>query len=227
MAKYGLRLHPTKTRYVDFRPGNGDGHNTQGKFDFLGFTHLWGKSRHGRWVVRQFTIRKRLARAIKSVEDWCKHHRHLQLENQQQYLARVIQGHCNFFGLTGNGKQLVRFRNAVIKAWRRWLGRRHRAGRINWDGFKDLLMRFPLPQSKVVRSIYTSGAKLSSEEPDALIWARPALWGKGISNNPFYPAYQCDIILNQNLVNKVVSKHLFDNTLNRIGGNLRSNQSVY
>ena len=156
LAKYGLRLHPTKTHYVDFRPGNGDGHNTQDKFDFLGFTHLWGKSRRGRWVVRQFTIRKRLARAIKTVEEWCKRCRHMPLENQQQHLARVIQGHCNYYGLTGNGKQLVRFRNAVIKAWRHWLGRRHRAGGITWEWFKDLLTRFPLPQAKVVRSIYTS-----------------------------------------------------------------------
>lgn len=155
LAKFGLSLHPTKTRYVDFRPLAG-GHDSQNRFDFLGFTHLWGKSRRGRWVVRQFTAKARLARAAKSVWNWCKEHRHMPLGDQCRHLASVIRGHCAYYGLTGNGKRLSAFRTAVLRSWRRWLGRRHRDGSISWDRFNAILARFPLPKAKVKRSIYAS-----------------------------------------------------------------------
>ncbi len=154
--RYGLRLHPTKTRFVDFRSGRGGGHDAHDQFDFLGFTHLWGKSRKGRWVVRQFTARTRLARAIKSVEEWCKRHRHLPLGVQHRHLASVIRGHCAYYGLTGNGKQLSRYQSAVVRSWRRWLGRRHRNGHIAWGRFRAILTRFPLPPARVTRSIYAA-----------------------------------------------------------------------
>ena len=153
LAEHGLTLHPTKTRQVDFRPKAG-GHGSSNRFDFLGFTHLWGKSRKGRWVVRQFTAKERFARAVKSVWNWCKEHRHMPLGDQCRHLAGVIRGHCAYYGLTGNGKRLSRFRDAVVKSWRRWLGRRHRNGRISWDRFKAILARFPLPTAKITRSIY-------------------------------------------------------------------------
>ncbi|MDE0209678.1 MAG: reverse transcriptase domain-containing protein, partial [Boseongicola sp.] len=155
LAKFGLSLHPTKTRHVDFRPMAG-GHDSQNRFDFLGFTHLWGKSRRGRWVVRQFTAKARLARAAKSVWNWCKEHRHMPLGDQCRHLASVIRGHCAYYGLTGNGKRLSAFRTAVLRSWRRWLGRRHRDGSISWDRFNAILARFPLPKAKVTRSIYAS-----------------------------------------------------------------------
>ena len=155
LAKFGLSLHPTKTRHVDFRPMAG-GHDSQNRFDFLGFTHLWGKSRRGGWVVRQFTAKARLARAAKSVWNWCKEHRHMPLGDQCRHLASVIRGHCAYYGLTGNGKRLSAFRTAVLRSWRRWLGRRHRDGSISWDRFNAILARFPLPKAKVTRSIYAS-----------------------------------------------------------------------
>ena len=153
LAEHGLTLHPTKTRQVDFRPKAG-GHGSSNRFDFLGFTHLWGKSRKGRWVVRQFTAKERFARAVKSVWNWCKEHRHMPLGDQCRHLAGVIRGHCAYYGLTGNGKRLSRFRDAVVRSWRRWLGRRHRNGRISWDRFKAILARYPLPTAKVTRSIH-------------------------------------------------------------------------
>ena len=122
-ARYGLTLHPTKTRVVHFRPKTGREQAAQNQFDFLGFTHMWGKSRQGRWVVRQFTARKRFARAVKSVWAWCKQHRHMPLGDQHRHLASVIRGHCTYYGLTGNGKRLSRFRDAVVRSWRYWLAR--------------------------------------------------------------------------------------------------------
>jgi len=156
LAKYGLTLHETKTRFVDFRPGSGGGHDAQNRFDFLGFTHLWGKSRKGRLVVRQHTAASRYRRAVKTVWEWCKQHRHRPLEEQQRHLASVIRGHCNYYGLTGNIKRLTSFRDAIVRSWRRWLGRRHRKGWLNWDTMNAILRRFPIPPVKVMRSIYSS-----------------------------------------------------------------------
>ena len=154
LAKYGLELHATKTRFVDFRRKPGTGHDGRNRFDFLGFTHLWGRSRRGHLVVRQVTAKDRFARAARSVWDWCKRNRHLPIAEQHRHLAGVIHGHCGYFGLTGNGKRLANFRLEAVRAWRRWLGQRHRGSRLSWDRFNAIQALFPLPQAKVVHSIY-------------------------------------------------------------------------
>ena len=154
LARYGLELHATKTRFVDFRRKPGTGHDGRNRFDFLGFTHLWGRSRRGHLVVRQITAKDRFARAVRSVWDWCKCNRHLPILEQHRHLAGVIHGHCGYFGLTGNGKRLASFRLEVVRAWRRWLGQRHRGSRLSWDRFNAIQALFPLPQAKVVHSIY-------------------------------------------------------------------------
>ena len=161
LGRYGLTLHATKTKYVDFRPPGGGGQGGQtASFEFLGFTHVWGRSRRGRWVVRRFTAKKRLARALRAVNEWCKQHRHEPLEQQRARLARVIVGHCNYYGLTGNGKRLGQFRYRVVHIWRRWLSRRSRKSNLNWDRMRELLRKHPLPEARVARSIYAAGAKL-------------------------------------------------------------------
>ena len=156
LAKYGLTLHPTKTRFVDFRHSIGSGHDTHNRFEFLGFRHMWGKSQKGHPVVRRYTAKTRFARAAKSVWEWCKTHRHQPLEQQQRHLASVIRGHCAYYGVTGNSKQLSRFRDLVVKSWRYWLGRRHRSGWVVWGRFSAILARYPLPTAKVTRSIYAT-----------------------------------------------------------------------
>ena len=154
LGRYGLALHATKTRYVDFRPQRRQGHDPDTTFDFLGFTHLWVRSRRGKSVVRQITAKSRFARAVKAVHDWCKRNRHLPIKHQHEHLSRVLRGHCGYYGLTGNGKRLGWFRNQVTRAWRKWLSRRHRAGRLHWDRMNEILTRHPLPPAKVMRSIY-------------------------------------------------------------------------
>ena len=92
LGRYGLTLHETKTRYVDFRPKRPRAHDPDTTFDFLGFTHVWGRSRRGRTVVRQITAKGRFTRALRAVHEWCKANRHRPLDEQQQHLARVIRG---------------------------------------------------------------------------------------------------------------------------------------
>ena len=156
LGRFGLTLHATKTRYVDFRPKRSPGHDPGATFDFLGFTHVWGRSRRGYTVVRQITAKSRFARAMKAVNDWCRKHRHDPLPVQRAHLAQVIRGHCNYYGLTGNSARLSSFRHQITRIWRKWLSRRSRKSRVNWDRMRALLRQHPLPPAKVMRSIYTS-----------------------------------------------------------------------
>ena len=156
LGKYGLQLHETKTRFIDFRTPGGNGRKAAANFDFLGFTHVWGTSRRGYKVLRQITSKSHFARAVKSVHEWCKTNRHRPLNEQQAYLGRVIQGHCAYYGITGNSKRLAWFRNQVIRSWKMTLMRRSRINRLNWVPMNDVILRnYPLPYARVVRSIYT------------------------------------------------------------------------
>ena len=155
LGRYGLTLHETKTRYVDFRRRRPYGRHCMASattFDFLGFTHVWGWSMQGKDVVRQITAKGRFARALKSVHEWCKRYRHLPIAVQREHLAKVIRGHCAYYGLTGNGKRLEWFRYQVTRIWRKWLARRSRLRRLNWDRTNELLKRYPLPSVSYTRS---------------------------------------------------------------------------
>ena len=156
LGRYGLTLHETKTRYVDFRPTRPRAHDPDTTFDFLGFTHVWGRSQRGRIVVRQITAKGRFTRALRAVHQWCKANRHRPLDEQQRHLARTIRGHCGYYGLTGNSKRLSGFRYWVIRHWRKALARRSRKGRVTWDRMKEILDRYPLPPATVVHSIYAA-----------------------------------------------------------------------
>jgi group II intron reverse transcriptase/maturase len=157
---YGLALHPEKTRLVPFRrpprpPGsNGPGRERRpGTFDFLGFTHCWGKSRRGRWYVRRKTARDRMRRAIKAVSRWCAYHRHWRVKVQHRYLSKVIVGHCRYYGITGNSIQIGRFRQEVQRAWRTWLNRRSQRAKMTWARFRKLSKRYPLPPAIAYHSV--------------------------------------------------------------------------
>jgi len=157
-AKYGLTLHPEKTRLVDFRrpdrralpsPDNGDVRSRPGTFDLLGFTHYWAKSRKGYWVVKQKTAADRLRRALKRIADWCRRHRHEPVRDQWTALKRKLLGHFGYFGITGNYQALHNFSVRVIGAWRKWLSRRSQRAWISVEKMKRLLERYPLPQPRI------------------------------------------------------------------------------
>jgi len=161
-GKFGLTLHPGKTRLIDCRrpcgPGKGGGGGKPPTFDFLGFTHYWGRSRKGRPIVKRKTAQGRFARSLERVARWCKRNRHKPIANQQRYLAAVLLGHYSYYGLTGNGKALGAFRHQLVRIWRYWLRRRSQRRCLTWDRFARLLERSPLPPSKVIHSIYRHAA---------------------------------------------------------------------
>ena len=162
LARYGLTMHPEKTRLVRFeRPAGRGGCKgpRSSSFDFLGFTHHWGRSRRGEWVVKQRTARDRLMRAVAEAGDWIRRHRHQRVQRQQARLVQVIRGHCSYYGITGNSKSLDRFRSAVIRTWWKWLKRRSQRSRMNWLRFKRLLQRYPLPTARAIHSVCCTAVK--------------------------------------------------------------------
>jgi RNA-directed DNA polymerase len=157
-GKYGLQLHPEKTRLVRFeRPRRGN--PLPGQFDLLGFTHRWELSRRGYWVVVRRTSKSRFRRALAQLGQWCRENRHEPLRVQQRALASRLRGHDAYFGITGNFEALRALRWQVYRIWHKWLSRRSQRGGLNWERFWALLLRFPLPRARVVHSVYRGAAR--------------------------------------------------------------------
>lgn len=155
-SRYGMKLHATKTRKISFQSpsrGNGSG-QTPGTFDFLGFTHYWGKSRQGKWVVKRKTAKDRLRKSVHAISEWCQHHRHEKVAVQAQMLRRKLQGHYGYYGITSNGRSLNSFYRGVCKAWYRGLRRRSQTRHLTWGSMNVLLLKHPLPQPRIVHSTY-------------------------------------------------------------------------
>ena len=140
-GKYGLTVHPDKTRLVPFRtPSSADTGRDMplerpGTFDFLGFTHFWARSRKGHWIVKRKTASDRFSRAVRSIDTWCRQNRHQPIAFQQQKLSQKIRGHCAYYGVTGNWRSLQRFHHEVKGRWRKWLNRRNRERTMTWSVF--------------------------------------------------------------------------------------------
>ena len=165
MSKYGLTVHPEKTRVVRFHPADvadsepADQNSTGPRtFDFLGFTHYWGRSLKGGWVVKRKTAKSRLKRALHSLSDWCRQHLHQPIAVQHQTLKQMLQGHYAYYGITGNFPSLQEFLEEARKIWRHWLSRRRRDGEIPWSDFLRLEQRYGLPRPRVVHSLLCSAA---------------------------------------------------------------------
>ena len=160
-ARFGLTLHPDKTRLVRFeRPPlypaktRDDSGGTKGpeSFDFLGFTFYWGRSRKGFWVVWRKTAKDRLSRAIKRIDDWCRENRHKQLGEQHKTLCQKIKGHYGYYGVTGNMRSMGNFVHQVKGKWQYWLGRRSGHARQDWQWFYELQKRLPLPNPYIAHA---------------------------------------------------------------------------
>ena len=155
-GRYGLRLHPKKTRMVRFtrppndREGDGSASSRSESFDFLGFTHYWGRSWRGGMVIKNKTAKSRFSRAANAIRQWCRDNRHRPISVQHLELVRKLRGHFAYYGVTGNRESLARFRWEVQRIWRKWLSRRSQRARITWDKFTELLKRFSLPPPRVV-----------------------------------------------------------------------------
>lgn len=149
MGRYGLALHPDKTRLVAFGRPNAIDRRGPGSFDFLGFTIYWCRTKRGRWMVAYKTRRARLRRFIGTITDHCRRQRHRSVQEQHAALTRRIEGHFNYFGVNGNWRSLAAVIRATRGIWRKWLRRRSQRTRLTWERFEQLLAAYPLPTPRI------------------------------------------------------------------------------
>ncbi|HUP62496.1 MAG TPA: group II intron reverse transcriptase/maturase [Thermoanaerobaculia bacterium] len=157
-GRYSLTLHPEKTRLVRFtKPASTSSHKGgdggSGTFDLLGFTHYWRRSHRGRaWVIGQKTAKSRLTRAIRKVAEWFRGNRHRKVADQHRDLVPKLRGHYQYYGITGNGRALHSFYEAVRREWQRWLNRRSQRNNMTWERFEQMLRRYVLPRPRIVHA---------------------------------------------------------------------------
>jgi hypothetical protein len=156
LGRFGLTLHPDKTRLLPFRrpPAGQQRGKGPATFDFLGFTLYWARSRKGRWGMLCKTRSASLRRLISSVYVWCRRHRHSSVKDQHTALTRRIQGHFNYFGVSGNFRSLLLVIEQAKRIWYKWLCRRSQRKRLTWERFADLLRDFPLPRPRITVRIW-------------------------------------------------------------------------
>jgi RNA-directed DNA polymerase len=155
-GRYGLTLHPDKTRMVRFRRPDRvrQDEDGPGTFDLLGFTHYWGLSRRGKWIVKQRTAKDRFSRALHRLREWCRWHRHDSLKAQHLTLVKKLKGHYAYYGVTSNYGAISRLYHEVPRVWRTALARRSQRG-FSWLKMNRLLKRFPLPPPHIVHQYGT------------------------------------------------------------------------
>src|SRR6202521_5689491 len=155
-AKYGLTLHPEKTRLVDFGRFAEERAKRQGKkpgtLDFLGFTHICARSRKGKFTVDVSTKKKRFKRALTAIAEWCQENRHEPVDEQQKTLNPKLRGHYQYYGRPTNYRSIQKFYREVCQIWKKWLSRRTRGDGMTWETFKAILRRHPLLRPRILHS---------------------------------------------------------------------------
>lgn len=153
LAKFGLELHPDKTRLVDFRPPTervGAETTLPTTFTFLGFLHIWSKTRKGKATVWQRTAKDRLVRTLKAINQQCRFMRPWPIAEQHHRLCRMLEGHFAYFGITGNYPRVSSVVHWTRRIWRKWLSRRSWTSYVTWEKFLRLVERYPLPAPRIV-----------------------------------------------------------------------------
>jgi RNA-directed DNA polymerase len=145
--KYGLTIHPEKTRLLNFSPENKGGSRT---FDFLGFTHYWTTSKRGFAVIKRRTKRVKVNRVFKAIYEYCRDNRHERVRVQWIELCMKIKGYYAYFAIPGNYRFLEEVYRKARHYWFNWLNRRSQYNSYTWDGFESLLKAFPLPRPRVI-----------------------------------------------------------------------------
>ena len=156
-GKYGLRLHPEKTRLVRFtRPSRNapprDDAAEPESFDLLGFTHYWRRSRQGNWVVYRKTAGSRLSRALRATSLWLRQNRHEPIEEQHRGLVLKLRGHYSYYGIIGNFAALDSFRSFARELWCKWVSRRSRAS-PGPTAMGVSLDAYPLPRPRITHAV--------------------------------------------------------------------------
>jgi len=154
LRKFGLELHPDKTRRIEFGRFAEENRERRGEgkpetFDFLGFTHISGKNGLGRFMVRRTTVRKRMRAKLRQIKQHLHKRMHDPVPQTGQWLKSVVQGYFNYYAVPGNLASLGVFRDRVLVLWWRTLRRRSQKRRISWTRILGLAQRW-LPQPRAL-----------------------------------------------------------------------------
>ena len=156
METFGLKLHPDKTRLIEFGRNSAAKREREGRgrcetFDFLGFTHICGKSRRAkRFALQRKTIAKRMRRTLASVKEQLQKRRHDPLGKTGRWLASVVRGWSGYYSVPGNFLCLAQFITEVTKLWLRQIRRRSQRGRSRWTWERmDRLSKKHLPRVRI------------------------------------------------------------------------------
>lgn len=159
-AAFDLALHPEKTRVISF------GRNEQRKawreqrrlntFDFLGFTHYCERSRWGRFLVGHKTSGKKFRKKSRELKEWLKAVRNrCSVKEWWPVLRAKLQGHYQYYGISGNSRALQKFYRLVIHMAWKWLNERSQRHSFTWEQFWGYLKHYPLPEPRIVHNLYT------------------------------------------------------------------------
>jgi RNA-directed DNA polymerase len=150
LAKFGLKLHPEKTRLIEFGRFAAVNRKTRGNgppetFNFLGFTHCCGTTQQGKFAVIRRTMRQRMLKKLKEVNNELRQRRHQPVDEQGRYVQAVIRGHVNYYGVPRNSRAIGAFRTVVLRLWHKWLNRRSQRPSIRWDRIPAYIARWVPP----------------------------------------------------------------------------------
>jgi len=159
--KYGLELHPTKSRNISFGRFERENAKRQNRradtFEFLGFTHYCGRSRNGNFKLGRKTSRKKYSAKCRDMNAWLKSIRNqVKTKDWWEILRAKLRGHFQYYGVSENYDGIVRFYKFTIRMVRKWMNRRSQKRKMSWDKFTEYLEHYPLPKPKIVHSFYVS-----------------------------------------------------------------------
>jgi RNA-directed DNA polymerase len=157
--KFGLTLHPQKTRILSFGRKEREDARHEGRkantFDFLGFTHFCGMSRKGNFLLGRKTSGKKFRKACTEINDWLRQIRNaMRIQDWWPLLAAKLRGHYNYYGVSGNSRGIDNFGFAAMHAVAKWLNRRSQCKSFTWTQFNEYLTRYPLPRPRIVHNLY-------------------------------------------------------------------------
>jgi RNA-directed DNA polymerase len=153
-ARFGLELHPQKTRLIEFGRHAAKNRSARGlrkpeTFDFLGFTHICAKTRSGNFQLKRITVSKRMRAKLHEVKDQLRRRRHQSIPAQGRWLGSVVRGHMAYYAVPANYEAVSNFRHKVIRLWLRSLRRRSQHDRLTWERMHRLSDRW-LPPVRIM-----------------------------------------------------------------------------
>src|SRR6266851_2402671 len=154
LGQFGLMLHPDKTRLLEFGRFAAANRQQRGEkkpetFQFLGFAHVCGRTRAGRFAVQRQTVGQRLRAKLTEVSEELRRRWHAPIPEVGRWLGSVVRGHCQYYGIHGNSHAIKRFRDEVCRLWRRALSRRSQRGEVRWERMHRLMRRW-IPPAQIV-----------------------------------------------------------------------------